>query len=180
MERLDEIFWETIDEMQIGIIYSEVNPIGGCEKVEAIKDVVKKLKAKLTDVMYVGDSITDEEALRFTRENDGLAVSFNGNRYAIENADIAVMSEDSIATAIIADVFIRLGKEETLSLVANWSPQTLVRSLPEQELVNSFLRTHSLELPKAKIITEENMENLTSASTEFRKKVRGVAIGRMG
>jgi len=180
IERLDEIFWETIDEMQIGIIYSEVNPVGGCEKVESINDVVNKLKAKLTDVMYVGDSITDEEALRFVRENGGLAVSFNGNRYAIKNADIAIMSEDSITTAIIADVFIRLGKEETLSLVSNWSPQTLVKSLAEQELVNSFLRTHPLELPKAKIITEGNMENLARVSTEFRKKVRGVAVGRMG
>lgn len=180
IERLDEIFWETIDEMQIGMIYSEVNPIGGCEKVEAINDVVNKLKVKLNDVMYVGDSITDEEALRFIRENGGLAVSFNGNRYAIENADIAVMSEDSVVTAVIADVFIRLGKKETLSLVADWSPQTLVKSLFEQEFVNSFVRAHPFELSKAKMITEENMENLTSASTEFRKKVRGVAVGRMG
>jgi len=180
IERLDEIFWETIDEMQIGIIYSEVNPIGGCEKVEAITDVANKLKAKLTCVMYVGDSITDEKALRFVRENGGLAVSFNGNRYAIENADIAVMSKDSLATAIIADVFIRFGKNETLRLVGNWSSQTLVKSLAAQKLVNSFVRTHRLELPKAKIITKENMENLARASTQFRNKVRGVAIGRMG
>jgi hypothetical protein len=50
----------------------------------------------------------------------------------------------------------------------------------EQGLINSFLKTHPLELPKAKIITEGNMENLTRVSMEFRKKVRGVAVGRMG
>jgi len=180
IERLDEIFWETIDEMQIGIIYSEVNPIGGSEKAEAINDIVKKLKVSLTDVMYVGDSITDEEALRFVKENGGVAVSFNGNRFAVRNAEIALISEDSVVTAIIADVFIRSGKDETLDLVANWSPQTLVKSMVEQGLINSFLKTHPLELPKAKIITEGNMENLTRVSTEFRKKVRGVAVGRMG
>jgi hypothetical protein len=35
-------------------------------------------------------------------------------------------------------------------------------------------------LPKAEIITRENMENLARESTEFRKKVRGKSIGRLG
>jgi hypothetical protein len=31
-----------------------------------------------------------------------------------------------------------------------------------------------------KIVTKENMESLIKESSEFRKKVRGVAIGRLG
>ena len=38
IERLDEIYWEQIAEMQIGEIYIEVNPIGGFEKADAIKE----------------------------------------------------------------------------------------------------------------------------------------------
>ena len=122
IHRLDQIFWGTIEKMQIGQIYSDVNPVGGIEKAEAIRDVVRRLSTTLRDVMYVGDSITDKEAFRLVKKNDGLAVSFNGNRYAIENADIAVMSCDSGVTAVIAETFLRSGKIGTLDLVANLEP----------------------------------------------------------
>ena len=44
----------------------------------------------LADVMYVGDSITDVEAFKLVRDNGGLSVSFNGNSYAVKNAEVAV------------------------------------------------------------------------------------------
>lgn len=180
IEKLDEIFWETIDEMRIGRIYSEINPVGGIEKAEAIKDVVNKLDVALTDILYVGDSITDEEAFKFVKKNGGLAVSFNGNQYAVKNAEIALISGDSMVTAIVAETFIRFGKSKTLDLVANWSPETLAESLGDKELIGNFLKLHPRKLPKVKIITEENMENLARESTEFRKKVRGETVGKMG
>ena len=45
---------------------------------------------ELEDVMYVGDSITDVEAFKLVRDNGGLTVSFNGNSYAVKNAEVAV------------------------------------------------------------------------------------------
>jgi hypothetical protein len=35
-------------------------------------------------------------------------------------------------------------------------------------------------LPKAKIVTCENMEALAAESSQFRRKVRGEAVGRLG
>jgi hypothetical protein len=35
-------------------------------------------------------------------------------------------------------------------------------------------------LPKVKIITSKNKEELAKESSEFRKKVRGEAVGRLG
>jgi hypothetical protein len=35
-------------------------------------------------------------------------------------------------------------------------------------------------LPKAKIVSTENMGKLAKESSEFRKKVRGEAVGRLG
>ena len=35
-------------------------------------------------------------------------------------------------------------------------------------------------LPKVQIVTAENMEMLVRESSEFRKKVRGEAVGRLG
>ena len=180
IRRLDEIFWKTIAKMPIGKIYSEVNPVGGREKAEAIKDIAGKDGVALTDTMYVGDSITDEEAFKLVKENGGLAVSFNGNQYAVRNAEIALLSADSLTTALIADVFVRFGKTETLKLVAKWNRRTLENSSVNEDLRERFLKLHPRELPKAKITTRENMKDLAKESNEFRKKVRGEAIGRLG
>jgi len=178
--RLDEIFWKEIASMESGRVFSEVNPVGGREKAEAVKDAVQKVGMALVDVMYVGDSITDIEAFSLMRENGGLTVSFNGNQYAIKNAEIAVLSENSIVTAVIADVFGRFGKEQALNLVENWNRETLAKSTVNKTVLNRLLKTYPDELPKVKIITRENMEVLAKQSNEFRKKVRGDAIGRLG
>jgi energy-converting hydrogenase A subunit R len=166
--------------MQIGEIYVEVNPVGGFEKADAIKESVNTLHATLADVMYVGDSITDEEAFKLVKEGGGLAVSFNGNQYAVSNSEIALMSADSIITAIVADTFIKFGKNKTLGLVAEWNNRTLLESSADQSLVKSFLKSHPKELPKAKIITSENMESLAEESSAFRRKVRGISVARLG
>jgi energy-converting hydrogenase A subunit R len=180
IQRLNEIFWKEIAIMESGKIFHEVNPIGGREKADAVKDVAERVGADLGDVMYVGDSITDVEAFKLAKENGGLAVSFNGNQYAVKNAEIAVLSENSIVTAIIADVFCRLRKQETISLVRNWNREALKKSLVRPVLLKRLFERYPRELPKVTIITSENMEILAEESSEFRKEVRGEAIGRLG
>jgi energy-converting hydrogenase A subunit R len=180
IEQLDEIFYKEIASMKIGKIFHEVNPVGGSEKAQAVKDAAKRTGVLLSDTMCVGDSITDKEAFRLVRENGGLTVSFNGNHYAVKNSEIAVLSEHSIVTTIIADVFSRFGKEQTLSLVENWNHEALKRSIANQALVENLLALYPSELPKVKIITGKNMEVLAQESSEFRKNVRGEAIGRLG
>lgn len=180
IQRLDEIFWREIANMECGKFFYEVKPVGGGEKADAVEEAAKKVDIGLSNVMYVGDSITDVEAFKLVKENGGLAVSFNGNQYAVENAEIAVLSENSIVTSVIADVFCRFGKQRTLSLVENWSREALGESTVCQALINRLFKLYSGELPKLKIITRENMEVLAKESTEFRKKVRGEAVGSLG
>jgi energy-converting hydrogenase A subunit R len=180
VRRLDEIFWKKIAEMEIGRIYCEVIPVGGGEKAEAIKDIVHELGGAVADVMYVGDSITDDEAFSLVERKGGLTVSFNGNQYAVRDAEIAVLSEDSIVTAVIADVFLRLGKPEALNLVKSWNRKALEKSSISQTLVNRLFKLYPDTLPKARIVTDKNMETLAEESSRFRNKVRGEAIGRLG
>jgi energy-converting hydrogenase A subunit R len=180
IQRLDEIFWKEVACTDCGRIFSEVNPVGGSEKANAIRDITKKTGVALVDSMYVGDSITDVEAFQVVKENGGLTISFNGNQYAIKNAEIAILSENSIVTSVITDVFCRFGKQQTLSLAENWSHNTLKESSVNQFLLSSLFRLYPGKLPKVKIITTQNMENLAKESTEFRKKVRGETIGRLG
>lgn len=180
ISRLDTIFWNEIANMCIGSIFSEVKTVGGEQKAEAIRDVVKRLGASLEAVMYVGDSITDVEAFKLVRDNGGLTVSFNGNQYAVKNAEVAVSAENSITTAIIADVFCKLGKTETLQVLRNWNRETLRKSAVNPLLLDKLFTLYPAALPKIQIVTTENMETVAKESSEFRKKVRGEDIGGLG
>jgi predicted HAD superfamily phosphohydrolase len=83
-------------------------------------------------------------------------------------------------TAIIADTFIKSGKQGALNLAESWSRESLKKSSADQRLLTHLLRLYPSLLPKVKIIARENMEILAEESSEFRKKVRGEAIGRLG
>lgn len=180
VRRLDNIFWNEIAGMKIGKMFSEVNPMGGKEKAVAVMDIGKKLGIPFSETMYVGDSITDGEAFRLVKDEDGLAVSFNGNQYAVKNAEVAILSENSIATAVLADVFCRFGKQQALSLAGNWSRETLQKSAADKTLLDRLFKLYPNMLPKVKIVTHKNMEALAEESSQFRKKVRGEAVGRLG
>ncbi|MGD6810182.1 MAG: HAD hydrolase family protein [Candidatus Bathyarchaeia archaeon] len=179
IKRLDEIFWSEIPRMVVGKFFSDVVTVGGEQKAESIRDVVKRLDVPLEGVMYVGDSITDVEAFQLVRENGGLAVSFNGNSYAVRNADVAVVSESNLVTSVIADMFCRFGKAETFKVVKSWSKSALEAVVVDSELVKQLFARCDV-LPKVQIVTNENMNSIVTESSEFRKKVRGVAIGRLG
>ena len=180
IQRLDEIFWNEILKMISGKLLTDVVTVGGEQKAEAIRDAVKRLSAKLADVMYVGDSITDVEAFKLVRANGGLTVSFNGNGYAVKNAEVAVLSENNVITGVIADLFCRFGKEKTMNALRSWSYESLEKSGVDDALLRQLSGFYPDALPKAQIVTAENTEMLVKESSEFRKKVRGVAIGRLG
>ena len=181
IKRLDTVFWNEIAGMSVGRVFSEVTTVGGSQKAAAIEDAVAKLHVPLVNVMYVGDSITDVEAFKLVRENGGLTVSFNGNGYAVRNAEIAVLSENNMVTAVIVDVFCRQGEQAVLNLVENWNLQSLESNqVVNPSLLDHLFSLHTQTLPKVQIVKAENMETLAKKSSEFRKKVRGESIGRLG
>jgi energy-converting hydrogenase A subunit R len=180
IQRLNEIFWSEIPKMNVGRMLADVVTVGGGQKAEAIKDAAKRLGAELEAVMYVGDSITDVEAFKLVRANGGLTISFNGNSYAVKNAEVAVLSENNLVSAVIADLFCKQGKQQTLKALKSWNHEALEKSSVEPSLLNQFLVLYPNALPKVQIVTSENMETLVKESSTFRKKVRGVAIGRLG
>jgi len=158
----------------------EVNPVGGDEKAEAVQNIVTQLKSDMHNVMYVGDSITDVSVFRLVREKGGLTVSFNGNAYAVREAKIAVLSENVIVTAVLADAFNKFGKEPVMKLVKDWKVSTLDEFGLTPPLKKHFCELHQKKLPRVEIVTSQNMEKLMKKSTSFRKTVRGEAIGKLG
>ncbi|NIO45094.1 MAG: hypothetical protein GTN36_06115, partial [Candidatus Aenigmarchaeota archaeon] len=119
-ERLDEIFWKIIPKMDIGKIIEEVNPVGGYEKAKALGEIIEKKDTKRGKTMYVGDSITDVQSLQKIKDV-GLPVSFNGNNYAIREADIAVLSSNAMITSVLAAIFNEHGRDGVISSVIKWN-----------------------------------------------------------
>jgi energy-converting hydrogenase A subunit R len=177
---LDSIFWEKISRMGAGIVFRLVKPVGGREKTEAIKDATQKTGNSLPDVMYVGDSITDVEAFKLVRKAGGLTVSFNGNAYAVRNAEVAVQSDNNVVIAVIAELFCKLEKQQVLKVLENWSHETLKQAPIDKSIREKIFTLYPDTLPKVQIVTAENMETLVRESSEFRKLVRGEAVGRLG
>jgi energy-converting hydrogenase A subunit R len=180
IHRLDRIFWDEIAKMNVGRTFQEVNPVGGREKAESIESIIKLLGVSLADVVYVGDSITDVEAFQKVRKGGGLTVSFNGNEYAVKEAEIAIMSNNALVTALVANVYFKLGRENLIGLLEGWSTSA-VKSLRISEKLKKFIfKVYGGELPQVEVVRAENMERLMRQSTLFRKSVRGEAIGRLG
>ncbi|MCD6325231.1 HAD hydrolase family protein [Candidatus Bathyarchaeota archaeon] len=179
VRRLDEIFWEEISQMKAGRMLQEVNPVGGFEKANAVKEIIEKTRSELSNVIYFGDSITDVDPFRLIREGGGLTVSFNGNQYAIREAEIAVMSHNTIIISILADLFRKIGKEGIIQLAEEWSPSSL-KEICEPSLLMNLQSLPIDKTPRVERITPENMSRLTRESSAFRKTVRGEAIGRLG
>lgn len=176
---LDKMFWSDMRTMSVWQILSNVNPIGGTEKVEAVKDIIRKNKSEVANVIYFGDSITDSAPLKYVRENGGVAVSFNGNEYAVREAEFAVLSENTLVTTILATTFSKGGKNAVERLVSKWSFKAI------EEFTGTNLRIkaeaiYRLGLPQIEIVTENNIERVTEKSCQFRIKVRGEAVGRLG
>lgn len=180
LKRLDEIFWKQIPKMVIGRIYHEVNPVGGREKAVAVREIIAKCDCDVDCVLYVGDSITDVECFRLVRDGGGVAVSFNGNEYAVRAVQVAVMSESTVATSILADVFCRGGKDAVLRLAEEWASTDLERFEISSALLERAKQLRSQGFPKMSLITSSNREKITKDSVAFRKTVRGEAIAGLG
>ena len=180
IHRLNEVFWEEIPKMESGKMLEEVNPVGGHEKAKAVHDIVEKLDNRLDSVMYVGDSITDVPPFQLVKEEGGLTVSFNGNSYAIREAEIAVLSGNTIVTSVLAEAFCRLGKASVIGMAGEWTPSGLKRYCTTSALRKRMLKLYPDAFPKVETITTDNTERLKKQSSAFRRTVRGEAIGKLG
>ncbi len=167
VERLDEIFWNEFPKMSAGDLIRDVNPIGGFEKANTIEKICKQTGIQLSEVMYVGDSITDVSAMKLVSDSGGIAVSFNGNRYAIRSSDIACISPNALILMELALIFNDAGKQAVIDVVIEWSEDSDIRLVAGQEVILD-------------VINETNIQTLTSKSESFRKTIRGESIGRLG
>lgn len=183
----NQIFWKKAGLMGMNAyqkMIKEIKIIGGPGKAEAVKDSCQRTGNPPSRVAYTGDSITDVQALKLVRENGGLAISANGNRYALGAAEIACMLEHTIILEVLLLAFAKGGKDLVINTVQNWSWQALERLNLEKSLFEPKIEMIHLiypkSLPRVEIVTEKSLDSLIEQSEAFRKYLRGEVIGKLG
>jgi len=172
IKKLDKIFFEEITSMSCKALLDEVRPVRGEDKKRAVEKVINNNKIEPGDAAYVGDSITDKEALRFIKKEGGVSISFNGNVYALREAEFACISSHTYPLFLVLKRFKEEGREAVVKIASNW-PDTL--SGEEKEGLFSLAPGSIFAR-----IREENFPQLLKASKEKRAELRGKKIGELG
>jgi energy-converting hydrogenase A subunit R len=89
---LDSFYWKRLPGTPLGDAVASVKPIGGKRKVGALAKFAMSAQLETSRWVVVGDSITDNAMLTTVRDAGGLAIVFNGNRYALECGTVGVAS----------------------------------------------------------------------------------------
>lgn len=184
VDRLNRIFFEEIPKMNISKLVDSVVCVGGMGKQIAVEDILANLGIEKSSLMYVGDSHTDVEPLSFAKKNGGIGISFNGNEVAMKVAEIAIISENTIATSLLVDLHSKFNKDYVLEFVKSYSdnPKRAFESFRIGfALIDKFNGVFAdKDLPIIELVTDDNLEELTHKSVEMRKKIRGASIGSLG
>lgn len=204
---IDRIMTTELEELIIGEYLKQVEPVGGTEKAKAVGECCRRTGQQISSVIYIGDSITDVDAFRMVREGGGMTVSFNGNRYAVEAAEMACIAHHSNILAVICQVFSEQGSRGVAEMVRIWaeghafdkktlSPSSLAASgMHGEEMLRYFWGKNGLSYSQFEaellanekkhpsylsMITDENRLDIIELSERFRLRVRGEEIGRLG
>lgn len=177
---LDSIFWDAIPQMDIGRIYQETNTRGGPEKAQALEDSLAQTGFGLTNVMYVGDGITDVPTLQKVQAGGGVAVSFNGNRAAVGAAEIIVVADTAWPVALLAAVFRHWGKEGVAELAQSTRPGAsrylvLPEAMIEPIAMGLQGSTFNLYHPDT-----SRREGVLRDSDTMRQRLRGADVAELG
>ena len=159
-------------------------PGGGRRKTYALMAALSRYNRSIEQSITIGDSITDEDMLRVTRKGGGLAVSFNGNGYAIKESNVALMSDNCALSVIVAEAYRNGGHDAVKLLAENWSREfagdiSKLSEYGDPSWRQMVLYPADREFPQIYMVTPENVAEVTAASKAWRKRVRG-SVGQMG
>jgi len=183
--QMDSFFWDILPSTGFCSVLEEVQPVGGTRKYEAVISALDKQGLDMKQSATIGDSITDWKMLDLTRDAGGLALSFNGNEYAVSNCNVAVMSGNCMVTALLVEVFELGGLGAVEALVLDWGWPS-IKELYQQGKVDSAIYNafrHAFtgsDFPHAVWVTEENLDETVEVSKRYRRSVRGTQIGALG
>jgi len=127
--RLDTLYYRTLPSEGYNPLRA-VEVVSGERKVQRAIGFMQELGAESSNVVYIGDSITDDQVLKFIKESGGLAIAENGDIFAIRNASIAIASEDLSHKVDLLEAWVSHGWEGVKRFTTEGSFYLKERAIP--------------------------------------------------
>ncbi len=159
-QRLDSFFFGELPNVNVGKILTNMSVCGGARKVTAINELAERDGLDVSGAVAVGDSITDMRMLEYIKDRGGLAVTFNGNEYALQYGSVGLATADMMNLSLITDSWETGGKVEVINAVS------------EKESSEEDPYYHVLE-------GRDNLDDILKIHKMVRNIVRGEA-GKLG
>lgn len=180
LDVLDDFFWSELPKTSFQAPMEGISTIGGKKKTDAMLSVMEYEGKDYENMIAVGDSITDSHMLREAKKNGGLAVSFNGNGFCLKEADIAVISDNAVPTAVICEIYENAGRDELESVIGNWGIEALLEASDQGSMDSRIFGLIAEESAKtghfpSVFLTDNDFEKILGESTAMRRRLRGEA-----
>lgn len=186
-------FYRRISKTSLGA-FSEVKVVGGIRKLHALEIIAKAEGRSLSEVVVVGDSITDFKMLEAVKNADGTAVVFNGNRYALPYGNIGLACSSMLPLLVVLNAFAAGGTKKAMEVSKTWREKRMEflkdpAGIPEEyapKKVRDFLvgKKHDKKFLQPcfsclQDLSEEEIKKLVDVHSNARMHVRGRA-GNLG
>jgi len=183
VDDLNDFFWGDRNSGYFQIM-EKVVVRGGKQKELAIESISERTGCPIEEIIVTGDSITDINMLNRVKNENGIAISFNGNNYSIPHANIAVTTPNVMG---IMPIFYNYKK--IWDFIKDWNenfekfkmdPSKIPDDLIPSSLKAYFIKENFVpQINDIRSITNEKLNELIKIQKEMRKKVRGW-VGGLG
>ncbi|MFW9823588.1 MAG: HAD hydrolase family protein [Candidatus Thorarchaeota archaeon] len=177
VEDLNEFFWKDNDSEYLKVM-NKVKVRGGKRKELAVEDISKRTGIPISQMIAIGDSITDIDMLHRLRDENGISISFNGNRFSLKSANVAVTTPNSLG---ILPIF--QSHRNITQFLEDWeseferfqgNPKKIPQELISKESKQLFTKYNFLpEFANLNTKTNDQLKEIILRQETMRKEVRG-------
>ncbi len=177
VDDLNDFFWKNEDSDYLKVM-DQIKVRGGKRKELAVETISDQTHIPISEFVALGDSITDINMLQRLKDEGGIAISFNGNRFTVNRANVAITTLNNLGTLPIFKF-----KDNVESFLESWesqyrhfenNPLKIPEGLIPEEIKKLFIQYQFVpEIENLKNKTREELDLIITKQKMMRKKVRG-------
>ncbi|UCC21070.1 MAG: HAD hydrolase family protein [Promethearchaeota archaeon] len=178
LEDLHNFFWKAKNSNYIKVM-NQIKVRGGKRKEFAVEQISKRTNFPISEMIAIGDSITDINMLQRVKDEGGIAISFNGNRFSCERANVAINTPNSLGALPIFQA-----KPNIRDFIKQWelkidtfdyNPKNMPNNIISKECRNFFIKYNFLpEIINLENKSKEQLKSIISKQVKMRKYIRSL------
>ena len=179
IEDLNKFFWLGSESDYVRIM-NQVIVRGGKRKELAVEAISKKTDIPISEMIALGDSITDINMLQRVCDEGGVAISFNGNKFSVKHSNVALTTTNALGVLPIFQElknlknFLEVWELNFLNFQNN--PKNIPLDLISHQCKEFFIKYNFIpEIINLKNKSSKEMKEIILRQEKIRKFMRGWA-----